>query len=641
MVLIKRAKYAESRSFFQSQECFAAAFVVVLFGNRWRTLLRYRTEGAERGKSAIAVNPIITPIVQTSFILGGLVMLRRYFCSVFICVGCMVVDAQAETRTWTDKSGKHKTKAELVSFNDSTVTLKRNDGKKLTLPLSKLSKADRDFLKNSKTSSAKSSTDDRTAIKQVGNQFVRQLGLQSQDGVAKLMSDTLDESAAEKLIADIPKPDRVSKKSIRKIVVNGDSASAEIAYRYRNRFVKHAIKLDRKSESWKINDITVNLGKEDERRLLLATSDSTDKPKTTVDQTEDQERNDLTEEFAASPKRDFTIPADATPGRVIEFIAVLNRSTPPRTMARAKRMEFDRNKYKAMRTSAEFILDSKDADKQQLDAAAQATLVSMSILIALEPKETSTAIAVLPKKFEDLGLQQYVRMSRSIGLQHEIRSAYKSNERRSSIERIVRHLDGKVNSRFDYDLAMLTARYSASLGPETAAQTHRTIAEVLANNKAYSRAADRMLATARRYELVGNEMELQGIAADGSAFDISQLRGKVVLVDFWATWCGPCIAEMPNILKNHKKYSGQGFEVVAVSVDRNMETLTKYIGENSPPWIVLADNHPKNPMSMSDHYGISAIPTTILVDADGKVITLNCRGARLGKELAKIFDKQT
>ena len=146
-----------------------------------------------------------------------------------------------------------------------------------------------------------------------------------------------------------------------------------------------------------------------------------------------------------------------------------------------------------------------------------------------------------------------------------------------------------------------------------------------------------MLAKARRFGLVGNEMHLVGFMANNQPFDLKQFKGKVVLVDFWATWCRPCLEEIPNIRRNYEKYHDRGFEVVAVSVDKDLESLQKYLLGESPPWTVLVDNHPRNKTPMSVYYAITGIPAAFLIDADGKVLSLNCRGDRLGRELERLL----
>lgn len=138
--------------------------------------------------------------------------------------------------------------------------------------------------------------------------------------------------------------------------------------------------------------------------------------------------------------------------------------------------------------------------------------------------------------------------------------------------------------------------------------------------------------------LVGQPLPFTGVTLDGRPVNLVQLQGKVVLIDFWATWCGPCLAEMPNILANYRKYAPTGqFEVVGVSVDRDLEKLQEFVAEKKIPWPILADNHPKNQVSMADQYGISGIPALILVDQTGRVAAVNVRGKRLGPAIEQVF----
>jgi thiol-disulfide isomerase/thioredoxin len=141
----------------------------------------------------------------------------------------------------------------------------------------------------------------------------------------------------------------------------------------------------------------------------------------------------------------------------------------------------------------------------------------------------------------------------------------------------------------------------------------------------------------RFLELPGKPFEISGTLLDGSHFDPKTLTGKVVLVDFWATWCGPCIAEMPNMLAAYEKYHDKGFEIVGISLDEERGDVKQFVAENKLPWPTLfAGKGWKDPVAQ--FYGISGIPQLVLIGRDGNVITTDVRGEKLGERLAELFD---
>ncbi len=147
----------------------------------------------------------------------------------------------------------------------------------------------------------------------------------------------------------------------------------------------------------------------------------------------------------------------------------------------------------------------------------------------------------------------------------------------------------------------------------------------------------KMEGIARRLDLPGKEMKLEGTTASGEAFDWKTYRGKVVLVDYWATWCGPCIEELPNVKENYEKYHDKGFEVVAISLDTDFGPLRRFLAQYEIPWVCLFEEGAGTEHPMANYYGVMQIPTTMLVDRGGKVVSVGVRGGELGRQLAKLL----
>lgn len=120
----------------------------------------------------------------------------------------------------------------------------------------------------------------------------------------------------------------------------------------------------------------------------------------------------------------------------------------------------------------------------------------------------------------------------------------------------------------------------------------------------------------------------------GKPISLAQYKGKVVLLDFWATWCPPCVAEMPNIIANYKKYHAQGFEVVGVSLDQSKGALTSYIAKNKMPWRQIFDGK-RFGSTVPRQYGVEAIPFGLLIGRDGKIAGVSVRGPALGPAIEK------
>jgi len=205
-----------------------------------------------------------------------------------------------------------------------------------------------------------------------------------------------------------------------------------------------------------------------------------------------------------------------------------------------------------------------------------------------------------------------------------------------------------VENPKNLDLAKLlinAAIQNASMDRQFAVETLKEIAELYGNSEFLDdrEYLGKLQAMLKRFELLGNPVPFSGVDLAGKKISSTDFKNKVVLIDFWATWCTPCVSALPEMKRLHDLYNKRGFEIVGVSVDDKKDDLAKFLEERKLPWKILSDTvtEEKGGTRLAKHFGVSQYPTLMLVGRDGKLIATDFDMKTLEKLLIRQFNSNT
>ena len=336
---------------------------------------------------------------------------------------------------------------------------------------------------------------------------------------------------------------------------------------------------------------------------------------------------------------------EGTPAELMQFIAEL-KNNDVRPKSRPEMMQYMKSLAGVSVEAANKILPQVKPDDPLYAEAAAMKLESLMMLGRLGDEAAATEMSDFAATLAASPNAELAKEAQRVVLVAEAQKMFASGSAAGGdtlVQKAAAMLAADPDDMKTAGLAMQLAQAFEELpgGEPVAMAAFKAFGPQFAksSNPRIKQMGESFAGTLRRLSLPGNPMDIKGTLLNGQPFDQKTLAGKVVLVDFWATWCGPCVAEIPNVLEEYEKYHDKGFEVVGISLDQDRQALEKFVADQKVPWPILFEEsegdgwqHP-----LATYYGISGIPTVILIGRDGNVITLNARGERLGEELAKLF----
>ncbi|MFM7138100.1 MAG: TlpA family protein disulfide reductase [Planctomycetota bacterium] len=336
---------------------------------------------------------------------------------------------------------------------------------------------------------------------------------------------------------------------------------------------------------------------------------------------------------------------DGTPA---DLVAYIDKLADPAAMptSRGRRRYYLRRAAAATVEATDKILAQTQPDDDLHQRAVALKLDALETLRQFGEPQAAAALAGFAESLDHVSDPALAARVRGAALAAQVDTAVGSGRPEDAAPLVARVAALLEAAPDDADLATTAADFAVKLGGMPGGESAAAAAFTAflpqferSGNPAVRELADRIGGTARRLSLPGNPMKITGTLLSGEPFDQNSLEGKVVLVDFWATWCGPCVAEITNLRKQYEQWHDKGFEVVGVSLEEDHDELAQFVKAKGIPWPVLYEE-PGGPgwrHPLATYYGITGIPTVVLIGRDGNVVTLDARGKKLGAALERLL----
>lgn len=199
-----------------------------------------------------------------------------------------------------------------------------------------------------------------------------------------------------------------------------------------------------------------------------------------------------------------------------------------------------------------------------------------------------------------------------------------------SLDDIVKATDAKPETRSQASLTQVMLASDSAVAPGGDAAAWVAMAEKHLNAFPDEKLNKMVVVKLQEVNLKTQPLGLKFTAVDGRAVDVSKLQGKVVLIDFWATWCGPCVEELPTVLKIYKEQHANGFEVIGVSLDADKAELEAFLNDKGVEWPQYFDGKgPENELFLK--FNLESIPTMWLLNKKGVVVSMTAFEGLEGK----------